>query len=138
MGNNVIFSHSSSSTPPPPPPAPPPEQYQSSSTRAEALQRSTVFPVVHRWQILYEYMCICIAYSSTPSPPEPLPIHPKYTIFHYSLFIHCYSLHTLHFMPKYPPNKYTFTPLLTFTPLNPTFYPYFTHILESTKICITE
>lgn len=99
MGNNVIFSHSSSSTPPPPPPTPPPEQYQSSSTRAEALQRSTVFRSVYRWQISYEYMCICSVYSSTPSPPDPLPIHPK--IYHFPLF----TIYTLLFAP--------FTPLYT-------------------------
>ena len=82
--------------PTPTPPAPPPEQYQSSSTRAEALQRSTVFRSVYRWQISYEYMCICYVYSSIPSPPEPSPIQPKFS--HFPLF----TIYTLLFTPYIP------------------------------------
>lgn len=122
MGNNVIFSHSFSSTPPPPPPAPPPEQYQSSSTRAEALQRSTVFRSVYRWQISYEYMCICSVYSSTPSPPEPSPIQPKFS--HFPLF----TIYTFLFTP-YAPLYTHFHPLLI--PFHSTFnfHPIKSHLL---------
>lgn len=67
-----------------------------------------------------------------PNSPKNIPfstIHYLYTLIHSIRSTLCTITHQIN------------TPLLHFKllpPLNPTFYPYFTHILESTKICITE
>ena len=134
MGNNVIFSHSFSSTPPPPL-----QLHRLSSTRAAAPepkpssgQRFSVPFTVGKFHM---NICAYVMYILPSLHPLNLPqFNRNSPIFHYSLFIHCYSPHTFHFVPISTLSQYPFTPLLTFIPLNPTFYPYFTPFLESTKI----